>query len=138
MAVTTDVRQLMQRFSFLENQRTNYEWTMQEITDLFMPYRGDITTRYSPGERRKPLFDSFGAVEADRFVNFLNGTLYPSSSDWVKYRVRGAVEFSREIDAALYDILGVHDDEDVLHYHVDSVFNRHRRPPSRTKPRRLW
>ena len=103
MAVTTDVRQLMQRFSFLENQRTNYEWTMQEITDLFMPYRGDITTRYSPGERRKPLFDSFGAVEADRFVNFLNGTLYPSSSDWVKYRVRGAVEFSREIDAALYD-----------------------------------
>jgi len=110
MPITTDPKKLMHRFSWLEGQRQNYEQTMQEITDLFMRYRGDITTRSAPGERRKPLFDSFGVAQSDRFVNWLNGTLYPSSSDWVRYRIKGQLEHDVETEEALYATsMRVHD-----------------------------
>lgn len=99
----TDTKKLIARHGWLMDQRKNYEWTMQEITDLFMPYRGDITTRSMPGDRRKPLFDSYGVVQCNRFVNWLNGTLYPSSSDWVKIRAGGQVNFNRDNDVAFYD-----------------------------------
>ena len=103
MAVVNNADQLQQRVAFLRTDRQQHEDTMQEISDLFMPFRGDINTRHSRGQRRKPLFDSWGAMMSDRFTNFLNGSLYPSSSDWVRLRAAGVLEFDHTVETALDD-----------------------------------
>lgn len=96
-----DPTRLMQRLGWFEGQRRPGEETMQEISDLLMPFRGDITTRQTPGQRRRPLYDSFGVMATDQFVNFLNGSLFPSSSDWVKLRSWGQEKYDRSVDIAL-------------------------------------
>ena len=110
MPVVREKNALAQLTSSLKTKRTPYEDTKQEIADLFMPFRGDITTQQSPGERRKPLYDSFGVMVADRFVNWLNGNLFPSSSDWIRLRVPNAIRFDRDLESALDDTsMRIHD-----------------------------
>jgi len=54
-----------------------------------MPYRGDITTTRAPGTKKiGPAFDSMGAVEADKFVNFLTSNIFPASGDWIQLSSR--------------------------------------------------
>ena len=106
MPVITDPRTLHGLVNKLKMTRRDYEETKQEITDLFMPYRGDITTHYGPGTQRKPLYDNWGVMQADRFSNWLNGTLFPSSSDWVKLRNPGAVRFDRDREA-VFEVTGL-------------------------------
>lgn len=90
-----DLRKLQ---AYLEGMRRPAEDTLQEVIDLFMPYRGDIHTT-NPTGRRKPLYDSYGVTAADRCVNFVNGSLYPSSSDWIALRAFG-IKWDRDIQAA--------------------------------------
>lgn len=87
----------------LQGLRTPAEDTIQETSDLFTPYRGDIYTRNNPGQRRKPLYDTFGVNVATRFTNFLNGELFPSSSDWVGLRAFGMRTDVHTIEVALDD-----------------------------------
>jgi hypothetical protein len=103
MALAKTPDQLNKLQSYLEGVRTPIEETQQEVVDLFQPYRGDIYTRNSPGLRRKPLFDSFGVAVAQRFVNFLSGSLFPSSSDWVGLRAFQMAHQVHEIEVALDD-----------------------------------
>ena len=103
MPVVSDPIQLKGLISHLKVERNDYDETKQEISDLFMPFRGDITTQFRHGSKRKPLFDSWGVMQADRFTNFLNGSLYPSSSDWVGFRVPQSLRFDRKITGAMDD-----------------------------------
>jgi len=81
--------ELLERFSYLQGRRSNFEGSWQDISDLMMPYRGDISTNKSPGSRRViGVFDSTAMQAADTFVNFLKGAIIPSGTDWVRLRAK--------------------------------------------------
>ena len=70
------------RLGYLKGRRNNHENTWQEINDLMQPFRGDITTKKSPGGKRiGSVFDTTAMNAADSFVNFLKSAVLPSSSE---------------------------------------------------------
>jgi len=42
-------------------------------------------------------------MQADRFSNWLNGNLYPSSADWIRFRTPGVTRFDHDAEGALDD-----------------------------------
>lgn len=85
------------RLGYLKGRRNNHENTWQEINDLMQPFRGDITTKKSPGGKRiGSVFDTTAMNAADSFVNFLKSAVLPSSSDWLRLKLR-----DREADVAV-------------------------------------
>lgn len=102
--------ELINRFEMLKNRRVNFEDSWQDISDLMMPYRGDITTLRSQGSRRvNGVFDSTAMQAADTFVNFLKGAIIPSGTDWVRLRAKppfdGSVEIRMILDRVAQKIL---------------------------------
>lgn len=78
---------LLQRHVYLKQRRMLHENTIQELVDLFLPFRGDITTRKSPGQKRVTgVFDSTGVQAADRFTNWLMGVMLPKNTQWLRIR----------------------------------------------------
>lgn len=84
-------QELNDRLGYLKGRRNNHENTWQEINDLMQPFRGDITTKKSPGGKRiGAVFDTTAMTAADSFVNFLKSAVLPSSSDWLRLKLRDA------------------------------------------------
>lgn len=82
-----DPMELKPRIGLSRALRLNHENAVQEISDLAMPYRGDITTVRAPGDDRLEhigVFDSTGILAADGLVNFLKSTIFPTNVDWLK------------------------------------------------------
>ena len=103
--------ELVERFSYLKSRRDNFESSWQDISDLMMPYRGDISTTKSPGGRRVVgVFDSTAMQAADTFVNFLKGAITPSGTDWVRLRAKAPydndVTIRQVLDRIANKILG--------------------------------
>jgi len=84
MAEDKLAKNLMDRWGLLKSRRYEHEGTWQEIVDLMSPFRGDINTKRSAGQKRvSGVFDSTAMNARDTFVNFLKGALFPSSdSQW--------------------------------------------------------
>ena len=83
------VQELIHRFDYLKKRRYNFEKAWQDISDLMMPYRGDITTKRTTGSRRvKGVFDTTAMNAADSFVNFIKGAIIPSGNDWVRLHAK--------------------------------------------------
>jgi len=104
------VQELISRFESLKTKRKNFESSWQDISDLMMPYRGDITTLKSPGSRRiNGVFDTTAMQAADMFVNFLKGAIIPSGTDWVRLRAKppfdGQIEIRMILDRVAQKIL---------------------------------
>jgi len=104
------VQELISRFESLKRKRNNFESSWQDISDLMMPYRGDITTLRSQGSRRiNGVFDTTAMQAADTFVNFLKGAIIPSGTDWVRLRAKppfdGQVEIRMILDRVAQKIL---------------------------------
>ena len=79
------IEELMDRLEHMKSVRSSSETAWQEISDLMMPFRGDITTKKSEGGRRvTPVFDSTAMQAADQFVNFIKSAVIPSNVDWLK------------------------------------------------------
>ncbi len=97
-----EARLYQQKLSWHKSQRQNHEETVQEISDLCMPFRGDITTRRAPGDRRKPLFDPIASIEADRMTNFLAGSLFDASSKWINMVRVNTILHEDRVDRAMY------------------------------------
>jgi hypothetical protein len=90
--------ELVDRFEMLKTRRVNFEDSWQDISDLMMPYRGDITTIRSQGSRRiTGVFDTTAMQAADTFVNFLKGAIIPSGTDWVRLRAKPPFDAQVEI-----------------------------------------
>lgn len=82
----------------VKNRRMNHEATIQQISDLCMPFRGDITTLRNEGQLRVVgVFDTTGVHGADSLANFLKSTVIPSSSRW--FNLSMPVEFERNHEA---------------------------------------
>ena len=102
--------ELVDRFEMLKTRRVNFEDSWQDISDLMMPYRGDITTLRAQGSRRiTGVFDTTAMQAADTFVNFLKGAIIPSGTDWVRLRAKppfdGQVEIRMILDRVATKIL---------------------------------
>ena len=82
----------------VKNRRLNHEATVQQISDLCMPFRGDITTLRNEGQLRVVgVFDTTGVHGADSLANFLKSTVIPSSSRW--FNLSMPTEFERNHEA---------------------------------------
>lgn len=93
-----EVNEIMSRFEYLKQRRSNFEQAWQDISDLMMPYRGDITTKRSPGGRRvRGVFDTTAMNAADSFVNFIKGAIIPSGNDWVRLRAKPPFDSAIEV-----------------------------------------
>lgn len=82
-----DPKEIKARMGLARAQRRPYEPPVQEISDLAMPYRGDILTANTPGEnilsRLPGVFDSTAVLSADQLANFLSSITFPSTSPWM-------------------------------------------------------
>jgi len=82
--------ELLMRFSHMKTRRYNHENVWQEISDLCMPWRGDITTKRSAGHKRlSGVFDSTAILMSEQFASFLKGSVVPSGSDWLRLSIDG-------------------------------------------------
>jgi hypothetical protein len=89
MAVRS-TQELMMRLDHMRGRRGSHENVWQEISDLTMPWRGDILTKRSDGSRRvNGIFDSTAILMAEQFASFLKGAVVPSGSDWLRYTIDG-------------------------------------------------
>lgn len=89
MAVRT-IQELSSRFEHMRGRRQQHDTVWQEISDLCMPWRGDITTKRSPGWKRvNSIFDSTPILMAEQFASFLKGSVVPSGSDWLRLSIDG-------------------------------------------------
>lgn len=78
-------------------RRRNHEDPVQQISDLCMPYRGDITTKRNEGQLRVVgVFDTTGVHGADSLANFLKSTVIPSTSRWFNLSLPGQFERNHE------------------------------------------
>jgi len=107
----TEEKELIKRFEYLKRRRSPHERAWQDITDLMMPYRGDITTKKSEGKRRvKGVFDTTAMNAADSFVNFIKGAIIPSGNDWIRLRAKppfaDILEIRQILDGVAERILG--------------------------------
>jgi len=106
-----ETEELIKRFEYLKKRRQPFEKAWQDISDLMMPYRGDITTKTSPGSRRvRGIFDTTAMNAADSFVNFIKGAIIPSGNDWVRLRAKppfsDVLEVRQVLDFVAERILG--------------------------------
>ena len=82
---TRSTQELHNRWDMLKQFRGNHEDTWQEIFDLGQPYRGDVNTLRSEGDRRiEGVFDSTMMLASEGFTNFLQGTVVPNGTDWLR------------------------------------------------------
>ena len=108
-----DLKELRSRMELAIGRRRLHENAVQEISDLCMPYRGDITTKRAPGQDRtnpkQGTFDSVAIHSADKFVNFLKATIFPSNQQWLLTVPAGGerapVKTSRLLDSVSMKIL---------------------------------
>lgn len=94
--------ELVERLEYMKGVRYNDEQTWQEISDLMMPFRGDITTTKTSGSRRiPPVFDSTAMQAADTFVNFIKGAVIPGNLDWLKLEASAPFTDDLKVQEAL-------------------------------------
>lgn len=100
--MSKDLDELIDRLEYMKGLRYNDEQTWQEISDLMMPFRGDITTTKSTGSRRvSPVFDSTAMQAADTFVNFIKGAVIPGNLDWLKLEASAPFTDDLKVQEAL-------------------------------------
>lgn len=93
-------KNIKQRHDKMDRTRQLYEPTWDDISKLFIPYRGDVTTKVSEGSRRiTTVLDSTGMEAADAAANFIHGALFGEGWARVAPRVIGAAPDS-EIEYA--------------------------------------
>lgn len=85
------LEELLARRDFMRSRRSNHDIVRQDICDLMMPWRDDIVTRRSPGQKRVTgMWDSTATLLAEQFSSFLKGSVLPSGSDFIRLELEGA------------------------------------------------
>lgn len=87
-------KQVRERFDFAVGERRTWEYHWQEVTDMFMPDRNDVTVERSPGDRRNlQLLDNTGIVSSELLAGHLHGMLTNPSTTFF-----GLTSGNEEID----------------------------------------
>lgn len=85
MTMSERERLLRDQHEWMKGRRYPHETAIQQISDLVMPFRGDInTSRGMGGNRVSGVFDSTGVMAADRFVQFVMGVVLPKTIPWLR------------------------------------------------------
>lgn len=86
MALGKDV---VEWYSILANQRTNFDNLWQEIIDYMIPTKKDITTTRSPGEKKtRSIFDSTGTYGHAILSEFIQGAVFNPATKWFSQKPR--------------------------------------------------
>lgn len=78
---------ILRALSEMKTHRAQHENQWDDDVKLFIPFRGDVTTKTVPGSTRiDSVLDSVGAESADQLVNFVFGSIFPDK--WLNLYIR--------------------------------------------------
>lgn len=76
MAENPKAKQVLLRLEVLKGRRTNWETHWQDVADVFIPRKNDITFKRFPGEKRnQKVFDSTGPQALETLAAALHGLM---------------------------------------------------------------
>jgi hypothetical protein len=85
----TDAQFLISRGQKLLSRRALYEPTWQEIAEYMLPYRANITTITSPGQKQgTKIFDSTAPDALETWASFIHGSMTSSALRWFNMKLR--------------------------------------------------
>ncbi|MEQ8246096.1 MAG: portal protein [Alphaproteobacteria bacterium] len=92
---------IIQRYEDLKSRRGTWEAHWQDVLDVTLPRKADVTVARSPGAKRsEKMFDSTAAQAAGDLASSLQSALTPRDRPWFAFRARGL-----EQDAVVRDWL---------------------------------
>jgi hypothetical protein len=95
-------RELIARLGHMASKKVNFEDDMQEISDLGMPFRGDVSTiRTKGGPRIEGVFDTTMMLAALSFAGFIKGTILPAGTKWLRVMPPSFLDGIIEVKALL-------------------------------------
>ena len=78
------IQDLLARHEALKTERSNWLDHWQDLAEIFLPNRADITSERSPGERRmERVFDSVPMLARRGLSSTIGGLLMPRTKPWV-------------------------------------------------------
>ena len=81
-------RQIRDRQSIMENQRSQHEQAIDDAQILFNPFRGEVSTDpYSGGEGDdliESIHETTGMASARDLFNFLHSRIFPANTRWLR------------------------------------------------------
>ena len=89
MQIKPMVANLDRRFQQLQSQRSNWESHWQEVADLMLPRKADITKKRTQGDKRtERIFDGTAIHAVELLASSLHGMLTSPSTPWFSMRYR--------------------------------------------------
>ncbi|NQV79103.1 MAG: head-tail connector protein [Alphaproteobacteria bacterium] len=81
---------IIQRYEDLKSRRGMWEAHWQDVLDVTLPRKADVTVARSPGAKRsEKMFDSTAAQAAGDLASSLQSALTPRDRPWFAFRARG-------------------------------------------------
>jgi hypothetical protein len=82
-------KELKDNLSRLQEQRSNFESHWQEVADVMLPRRADITKERAKGDKRNiEIYDSTAIHALELLASSLHGTLTSSAQRWFSLRFK--------------------------------------------------
>ena len=87
--MAADAQFLISRGDRMKTKRALYEPVWQEIADYMLPYRANIQTMTSPGQKQgTKIFDSTAQDALETWASFLHGSMTSSAIRWFSMKLR--------------------------------------------------
>lgn len=85
-----DADAIVRRWDALKAERATWEAHWQEVLELTLPGRADVTVRSAPGAKRSAhLYDSTAGQAAEELAAGLQSAMTPRDRPWLSFRARG-------------------------------------------------
>jgi len=95
----------------LVTNRGPYEGLIEDVQELTMPWRGDVTGDWGPAtERQNPCFDPVGVVSLHMLASYLQGSIFSNNTDWLRLDDPTGSTPQAELDGAAIEVLAALDD----------------------------
>lgn len=88
-------------FDSLVAERQEHDPIVDDVQQLLLPYRGDVTSEWDANnDRTAPTFDATGVVALHALASYLQGSIFSPNDAWLRLRASG-IEETAEVRAAL-------------------------------------
>lgn len=85
-----DADAIVRRWDSLKAERATWESHWQEVLELTLPGRADVTVQTAPGAKRSAhLYDSTAGQAAEELAAGLQSAMTPRDRPWLSFRARG-------------------------------------------------
>ena len=87
--IDEELKALLKRFDYVEDQRDTWNTHYQELADFMLPRKAEIVKKRSKGEKRmEQIFDGTALQAVDLLASSLHGMLTSGASPWFHLDVK--------------------------------------------------